>query len=286
VTEGSSDLKPSRTPDAAGFREDLAEAAARLEGPLAGEVKVSVHDIPTGLAASVKGDRPGWAASVIKLPVLVAAAREIEEGRLSLDEPLLIDHRFLLDPADSVSRLPAGSRLPVRDLLDLMIAASDNEATNVLADRVGIDRVNAVSWGLGLSRTMLGHLLCRGVPRHASHFNPDGSNLTCPDDMTALLRHIYDPSFSHLSPGERVLADRVLSRTHAAFLRSGPFRESRVKAKIGFIADAKDGSDIHEVGIIDDRLIVSVMLNRVGQKRPQEIGAADAFAAILEVVGR
>ena len=164
-------------PVAAALRKDLEETAERLEGPLAGEVKVSIHDIPTGLAASVKGDRPGWAASVIKLPVLVAAAREIEEGRMSLGETLLVDHRFVLDPMDAVSRLPAGTRLPVRDLLDHMICASDNEATNILADRIGIGRVNEVAWGLGLARTMLGHLLCRGVPRHASAFNPDGSNV-------------------------------------------------------------------------------------------------------------
>jgi len=266
------------------LRRALEAAAARVEGPLAGEVKASVHHIPAGIAASVKGDRTGWAASIIKLPVLAAAVREMEQGRLDPDEGLPIDHRFVLDPTDLVSRLPAGSRVTVAELLDHMIVLSDNEATNVLADRIGIGRVNEVARDLGLRRTMLGHLLCRGVPRHAAPFNPDGSNITCPDDMTALLRHFADPAFSALSGGERRRALDVLSRTRATFLGSGRFGGLPVMAKIGLITDPVAGDDIHEVGIVAGVLIVSVMLNRIGRARSPALGPRDAFSAIIDAI--
>jgi beta-lactamase class A len=272
--------------DGGGLQRDLEEVIARLKGVLDAEVKVSVHDIPSGAGADVDGGRPGWAASIIKLPVLVMVARAAVRGDLALDDLLTVDHRFVLDPTDPVSRLPAGTRVPVEALLDRMIVDSDNEATNILADRLGIERINGTAWDLGLERTMLGHLLCRGVPRHRSAFNPDGSNLSCPADMTLLLRHIYEAGFSRLAPAEREISDRILSGTESSAFRVGKFRPLPIKAKRGFIRDPVDGIDAHEVGIIAGRLIVSVFLNKVGRKRPGPQPAGLAFHDILWAVER
>src|SRR6266851_4870534 len=50
---------------------------------------------------------------------------------------------------------PGFTRLTLRDLATMMVAVSDNSATNVLIDRVGFDNVNAMLEGLGLHGTRL-----------------------------------------------------------------------------------------------------------------------------------
>lgn len=234
------------------------------------DIKVGLYNILDKTKISIDGNQLGWAASIIKVPLMVSILEEIEKDKLSLDTQLEVDHRFTLESSDFISRLPEGSYVPVKELLYHMIVESDNEATNILADEIGIDIVNNSAWNLGLGNTMFGHLLCSKAPRYSSKFNPDGSNVTCPDDMVTIMRHIYDDSFSKLSPRIRELSDSFLSATHPMYLNQGKFEKGkRIKAKIGLISDPEDGSDIHEVGIIDDYLIVCIMLNKFDQNKKE-----------------
>jgi beta-lactamase class A len=238
----------TRSRNLQGALEELMQTSE--EDGLVADVKIAVYDIKTGLHADIRSEEKGWAASIIKLPVLVAVLGEAKKGRLYLKEKMTIDHRYVLEPTDTVSKLPKGCRLPISRLMQLMITESDNEATNMLADRIGGPQtVNHYAKKLGLERTMLGHLLCPGVPRYTSAFNPDGSNVTTPADMTKLMRHLYDPSFSILSPDVRKVADIILSNTKASFLGKGGFEKHKIKSKIGYIFDTDCGEDIHEVGI-------------------------------------
>lgn len=231
------------------------------------DIKISLYNLPDKIKVSVDGNKLGWSASIIKVPIMVSVLEEIEKSKFSLDTLLKVDHRFTLELNDTVSMLPDGLYIPIKDLLYYMIVESDNEATNILANEIGIDTINNSAWNLGLKRTMLGHLLCPRVPRYSNKFNPDGGNVTCPNDMVAIMRHIYDDSFSQLSPKVRALSDQFLSYTRPLFLDQGKFEKRSIKAKVGLISDPEDGSDIHEVGIIDDSLIVCVMLNKFDQNK-------------------
>ena len=128
-----------------------------------------------------------------------------------------------------------------------------------------------------------GHLLCRGVLRHASGFNPDGSNITCPDDMVTVMRHIYDDAFSGLTLGERSLCRQVMEKIRASYLAAGPIDAGRIREKRGYIRDPETGDDIHAVGIVDARLIVCIMLNKVGLSETGGEPAA-AFRRIMTVL--
>ncbi|MCW8965574.1 MAG: class A beta-lactamase-related serine hydrolase [Candidatus Pacearchaeota archaeon] len=226
------------------------------------DIKVSVYDLDSRIHSSVSGNNYGWAASIIKVPIMISTLNEIEKGNLSLDTRLEVNHEFMLEPFDYVSRLPDKSSVPVINLMYHMIVESDNEATNILANEVGIDKINKDMKKLGMKNSMLGHLLCPNVPRHYSYKNIAGDNITCPNDMVKIMRHIYDDSFSKLSPSVRVGADVILSKTSPSYLGVGKFRNKNIKAKVGYISDIEAGSDMHEVGIVDNHLIVCVMLNK------------------------
>ena len=123
---------------------------ARLDGVLG----VYVRDLTTGATVALRPDEVFPTASSIKLGVLYEIYRQAEEGRVDVSEltrppvPRVRGGGVLQELGDRVS-------LTWRDLAVLMIGWSDNEATNVLVRRVGLDAVNRRLDALGLARTRL-----------------------------------------------------------------------------------------------------------------------------------
>jgi beta-lactamase class A len=136
------------------LRDRIAAVDARLDGVLG----VYVEDLRTGEKIEVRADEPFPTASSIKLAVLYELYRQAQEGRVSLGE-------LTRPPANRVGgggilqELGDGVSLSWRDLAVLMIGWSDNEATNVLVRRVGMDAVNARLDALGLPHTRLRRLM-------------------------------------------------------------------------------------------------------------------------------
>jgi len=258
------------------LEERLQEKVLEVEEKLDADIKVSTYDLQSREKISVKGDQIGWAASIIKVPIMLAVAKELSKGELNIQSPLRVDHRFTLEDYDYTSRMPDGSQMGIFELLYHMIVESDNEATNILADRIGVQNSNRVFQDLGLNRTMLGHLLCPNVPRYTSEFNPDGSNITCTDDMVNSMRQIYDRKFTELSSEERFLSNILMSYTSPSFLKQGRFKKRDIKSKVGFISDFDDGDNVHEVGIIDDRLMLCIMMNKIGQGKKKRISRGES----------
>jgi len=95
------------------------------------------------------------AASVIKIPVMVEAFRQMECGLLSADETHVLRDGEKKPSCGVLNRLHEGLELTVMDLVELMIVLSDNTATNILIDRLGIGNVNDTLRSLGLERTVL-----------------------------------------------------------------------------------------------------------------------------------
>ncbi|CAB4716483.1 MAG: serine hydrolase [Actinobacteria bacterium] len=138
-------------------------AAARRELDAAGlDATVHARDLASGAEVGLAPDRPVVAASVFKVPVLIELCRQAAAGQVDLTAPL---------------RHPAGDRtlggiglsamldevvLSVRDTAYLMMAVSDNHATDVLIDLVGLEAVNAGLERLGLTTTRL-LTDCRGL---------------------------------------------------------------------------------------------------------------------------
>ena len=122
----------------------------RLDGVLG----VSVKDLKGGLSFELRPQESFPQASSIKLAVLYELYRQAEEGRVDLAEvtrpplPRVRGGGVLQEVGDKVS-------LTWRDLAVLMMGWSDNAATNVLIDRVGMDAVNRRLDALGLRATRL-----------------------------------------------------------------------------------------------------------------------------------
>jgi beta-lactamase class A len=94
-------------------------------------------------------------ASLIKVPVLVALYQAVQDGRLSLSDRIHYreDQRCL--GSGVLIHMTPGVEMSVRDAASLMIVISDNVATNMCIDLVGLDRVNETMRSLGLTETTL-----------------------------------------------------------------------------------------------------------------------------------
>jgi beta-lactamase class A len=102
----------------------------------------------------VRADEVVTAASTIKVPILAAALDEVDAGRLDLAQPTAIPPQRA-GGSGVLHALPDLHTLTLADLLTLMIIVSDNTATNVVIDLIGIGRVNQFCAGAGLNATVL-----------------------------------------------------------------------------------------------------------------------------------
>ena len=95
-------------------------------------------------------DLPLIAASVIKLPIMATAIRDIASGRLDPDAVVRICPEMKKPSCGALTYLHDGIEVTVMDLITLMIILSDNTATNILIDRLTPQHVNATMEGLGI----------------------------------------------------------------------------------------------------------------------------------------
>lgn len=124
-------------------------------------------------------ERPS--ASLIKVPILATLYAAVEDGRLSLDETMVLTQEDQVTGSGVLMDLTPGRPWLLRDLATLMITVSDNTATNLLLDRLGVDAVNQLIDTLGLTHTRVLRRLQR-IPIGA-----EGTNHTTAADMTRLM---------------------------------------------------------------------------------------------------
>ena len=98
-------------------------------------------------------------ASTIKVYILAALFDAIGQGKASLKEMLTCEERFWIDGSGILGSLEVGTTLSVKNVATLMIIVSDNIATNMLIDYLGIDNINACIQKLGCKDTVLHNVL-------------------------------------------------------------------------------------------------------------------------------
>ncbi|HSF17544.1 MAG TPA: serine hydrolase [Vicinamibacteria bacterium] len=121
------------------------------------EAKSSLYakHLPSGREIAIRADEPMNTLSVIKVPILVLAYRDHDAGQLGLDE------RYLVRPEDRrrgsglLQTFAPGLTPTYRDLATQMIVTSDNTATDILIEKVGLERVNVLLADRGYETRLL-----------------------------------------------------------------------------------------------------------------------------------
>jgi beta-lactamase class A len=136
------------------LRDGLAATLERIASDLDGLMAYTVVDLTTGDRIEWRQDAVFAAASTIKIAILYELFKQVEQGRLSLDERQPLDRRHAVGGSGVLVQLTTPA-LSLRDHATLMIILSDNTATNVVIDAVGMQNVTGRMAGLGLKETKL-----------------------------------------------------------------------------------------------------------------------------------
>ena len=134
------------------FQASVREVEAGLDGVLG----LALKDLETGNTFLINEREVFPQASSIKIAILLEAFKQAEEGRLKLDEFIALEESRKVAGSGVLFYLGRPSlSLSIRDIAVLMVVLSDNTATNLLIDRVGMEAVNKRLDDLGLAKTRL-----------------------------------------------------------------------------------------------------------------------------------
>ena len=143
-----------------------ADLEARL-APLAkahkGAVAVAVKHLTTGDTFFLNADEVMPTASLIKLPVMVETFWQVSEGKVKFDTTLTLKKDDKVPGAGVLTQhFSDGVTFPLRDAMRLMIVYSDNTATNLVLDQIGIPSTNARMEKLGFKNTKINAKVYKG----------------------------------------------------------------------------------------------------------------------------
>src|SRR4029079_6756606 len=116
---------------------------------------VYMKNLKTGEEVAIDADAVYETFSVIKIPIMAEGLRQAEAGRFKLSDRIHLRASDGRLPSGVLYTLDPGLQPTIRDLLTLMIIISDNEATDLLGDKVRRANVTAYMRSLGLDKTTI-----------------------------------------------------------------------------------------------------------------------------------
>lgn len=205
---------------------------------------IGVKHLGTGESHFHRGDEPMPTASLIKFPVMVEAYRQAEEGKLDLKKPVTLRDADKVPGSGILQQLSEGATFPVRDAVRLMIALSDNTATNLVLDQVGIGSTAATMERLGYPHTKIHSKVFR---RDTSLFKERserfGLGSTTPREMVGLLEALNAKKLVSAEASDAMLGHLRACQDHARFTALLP-PGIRAAMKTGAVDDARTAAGI------------------------------------------
>lgn len=258
---------PSPSPVADLSRVKAAVQAAGGEFP--GQAGVVYYDLRAGRGAYHGENRVFEAASLVKLPIMVELYRRAQAGEVDLDSEMVFEERFRAEGSGLLKSQPAGTRWKLRELARLMIAESDNTATDMLLERLGMESIETEMARLGLKHTTVRRRIFDFAAIDAGR-----DNLTSPVDMLVLLQGIARERL----PGSKEMMEILKGQKRRDMIPAGVPAGVAVAHKTGELLGV-----LHDVGVVlapDGEYILVLM----GQGFPDREEGVARWAAASKAV--
>ncbi len=229
---------------------------------LDGVLGVAILDLTSGQKFLLHADQIFPQASSIKIAVLAELYRQAQTGKLKLSDLYTVQSSDLVPDSDIMGGLTPGvTRITLRDLATMMVAVSDNSATNVLIDRVGMENVNALLDSHGLSHTRL-----RRKMMDLKAASEGRENISTPGEMMALLENLYRGKVLDKEMTEDFF--KVLSTHKASFIPRDLPEGLKIANKPGELEGVRNDSG---VVFLDNRpYVICVMTTYLRNERDGE----------------
>ncbi len=195
---------------------------------ITGDVAIWIENTVTGETVSANAGKPLVAASVIKLCILAATFISFESGALDPNELREVKPEHKMPSCGALSYMHDGLKVTNLDLATLMIILSDNTATNMLIDSLGIDNINSVAASSGLEGTRLNRKL----------FDSDAASRGLQNYVTA----------ESVARFFRLLLRRELVSERSSEAMLGILGKQRLNGKMPFYLNAMGVKSAHKTG--------------------------------------
>ena len=250
---------------------------------------IYIKCLETGEEVAINADQQMDTMSVIKLPLMAEAFRQIGAGKFALSDRVALTDAAKRSGTGIIRTLDAGAQLTVKDLLTLMVIVSDNTATDLIFDKVGgVEPVNRLmdEWGLKSTRALgtadAWFKALRATPGGAEAFYRAGKNpfgWSSPHDMGKLLEK--------MEKGEAV--SKSASQQMLQIMRGQVYSSRLPRYVDGYRIPHKTGDFLpyvgNDVGVLEGRgrnIVISVFTaNHFGEGAALE----DAIGRVAELVG-
>lgn len=173
-----------------------------------GEAAVMIKHLPSGATFAYQADRPQGTASLIKLPVLMTLYKQVADGDVSLDALVEMKKEDQVPGSGILTgHFSPGLKLSVYDAAHLMITYSDNTATNLVIDQIGLPATKKLMKELDCPSTQLNSKVYRrdtSIDLESSQ--QYGLGVTSCSDMVRLLKMLHDGKFVDAATSKKILA--------------------------------------------------------------------------------
>jgi beta-lactamase class A len=241
-------------------RRAMDESIANLVKEFHGVIGVAAINLETREELAINADTRFPTASTIKTAVMLEAYHQIADGSLALDTVLTLRDAEKVGGSGVLRQMHDGLGLRVSDLLYLMIALSDNTATNMLVNRLGTARIDDRLAAYGFKDTRIFRPTFRDgradvLPELEKEF---GLGMTTPREMARLMALIADQKAVSPAASDAMFATLAKQQDRAMIPRLLPSDDSlRIGNKTGTDEEKQPGSNGVRGQVRSDAAIVA-----------------------------
>ena len=212
-----------------------------------GKVAVAISHLTTGESFSHRAKEPMPTASLIKFPLMVATFQAIDDDKLDLEQKITLREDDKV-PGSGIltAHFSPGATISLRDAMRLMIVYSDNTATNLVVDRVGLPATAKMMEALDCPDTKLHSKVYRRdtsiFPKRSERF---GLGSTSAANMIRLYKMLHDGQLVSAAASKQMLANLYQCEDRTMCARDLP-PGTQYAHKSGAVSSART-----DAGIID-----------------------------------
>jgi beta-lactamase class A len=214
-----------------------------------GNVAVAVKHIPSGESFCYHENNPMPTASLIKFSVMVEAYRQAAEGRIDLNKLVTLRKEDKV-PGSGIltNHFSPGTSFPLTDAIHLMIVYSDNTATNLVLDQIGLKSTAETMERMGYPNTKIHAKVFRRetsiFPERSKQF---GLGSTTPAEMVRLLEALWKKELVGREASDIMYKHMLACEDPHKFRRFLP-PGTKVALKTGDLDETKTAAGIIECG--------------------------------------
>ena len=216
-----------------------------------GKVCVNFYDLNKNDGFSINGDEKVLSASMIKLLILAELMKKIFENKFSLSDTVMMANFMKIGGDGVLKELNTGHHFTLKELATLMIIVSDNQATNILIDFLGMENINLLGKELGLKETFLERRMMDAEARKNGY-----DNYTSADDISLLLKLIYQEKLIDKEASQLML-DILLRQQQGERLQRYLPTDIKIAHKCGDLDNLENDGSIIWLG---DKVYILVVL--------------------------